>query len=162
GVQGARDLGERLADVLAKETSLRVVGPTEARRRLGGRADGLVAKCAGDPGCIGEVGGKLGVDEVVLVGLSQLGDLIVALQRIQPADGQVAGRIAESMAPGSEPAREVLLEYLRRLMPPDDFIRYGTIRVRAKVEGATVLVDGKPVGATPLDDLRVLAPKKVT
>jgi hypothetical protein len=161
GVTSAHDLGERMSAVLAQETSVKVVGPNEARRRLGGRADGLIARCAGDAVCVADVGLKLGVDEVVLVGLSQLGDLIVALQRIRVEDGQVEGRIAESVALGSDPDRNALLDFLRRLMPPEDFIRYGTIRVRTPVEGATVIVDGKPVGSTPLADLRVLAPKKV-
>jgi hypothetical protein len=161
GVTGAKDLGERMAGILREETSVHVVGPQEARRRLGGRADAMIAKCGGDAVCVADVGLKLGVDEVVLVGLSQLGDLIVAMQRIRVEDGQVEGRIAESVALGRDPDRGALLDFLRRLMPPEDFIRYGTIRVRTPVEGATVFMDGKPVGATPLADLRVLAPKKI-
>jgi len=161
GVISGHDLSERMAAILQVETSLRVVGPQEARRRLGGRSDAMVAKCGGDAVCVADVGLKLGVDEVVLVGLSQLGDLIVAMQRIRVEDGQVEGRIAESVAAGHEPNRAALLDYLRRLMPPEDFLRYGTIRVRTPVEGATVMVDGKRVGLTPLGDLRVLAPKKV-
>src|SRR5207245_3986920 len=120
GVTEARDIGERLASLLEATTSLRVVGPNEARRRLAGHSDAQVARCGGDPACLGEIGRRLGADEVVLIGLSQLGDLIVALQRIRSGSGQVQGRVAESLALGSDPDREALLGILRRLMPPED------------------------------------------
>jgi len=161
GVTVAAGIGEHLAALLQGATSLRVVGPDEARRRLAGHADGLVARCGGEAACLAEIGRRLGTDEVVLIGLSQLGDLIVAMQRIDSANGRVEGRIAESLARDREPDEEALTDLLRRLMPPDDFVRYGTVRVRSDVPGAMVLVDGRPAGQTPLADLRVLAPRKV-
>jgi len=163
GVTSARELGEHLSTILEATTSLRVVAPSEARRRLAGHTDAMVARCAGESVCIAEVGLKLGAEEVVLVGLSQLGgDLIVAMQRIRVADGQVQGRTAESIARNADPTEEALLDYLRRLMPPEDFVRYGTVRVRTQLVGATVLLDGQVAGHTPLQDLRVVAPHKIT
>jgi hypothetical protein len=162
GVTSASEVGERIAEALSAETSLNVMGPGEARRRLGGHADAMVARCAGDAACVAEVGAHLPVDEVLLVGLSQLGDLIVAMQRVRVRDAQVVGRIAEPVAPRAELPRPLVLGFLRRLLPPEDFLRYGTLRVRARVDGALVFIDGRPVGQTPLGDQRMSAPRQVT
>jgi hypothetical protein len=97
---------------------------------------------------------------VILVGISQLGDVILALQRIGVRTRSVEGRIAEALSPGTEPGDEVLLGYLRRLLPPEDFRRYGGIRVRANVSGADVALDGLVRGRTPPGALQVEAPRR--
>jgi hypothetical protein len=160
GVTRAADLAARMAAVLAQSAALEVVSPEEARRRLGGRLDAMIARCAGDPPCVAQVGDKIRVDEVILVGISQLGDVILALQRIGVRTRSVEGRIAEALSPGTEPNDEVLLGYLRRLLPPEDFRRFGAIRVRASVSGAEIVVDGLVRGRTPIATLQVEAPRR--
>src|SRR5262249_61987571 len=94
---------------------------------------------------------------------SRLGGALPApVQRLRVAAGRVGGRTAESIARNADPTEEALLDYLRRLMPPEDFVRYGTVRVRTQLVGATVLLDGQVAGHTPLQDLRVVAPHKIT
>jgi len=160
GVTRAADLAARMAAVLARSAALEVVSPEEARRRLGGRLDAQIARCAGDPTCVAHVGEKIKVDEVILVGISQLGDVILALQRISVRTRSVEGRIAEAISPEAEPSDDLLLGYLRRLLPPDDFRRFGGIRVKASVSGAEVTLDGLLRGRTPLAMLRVEAPRR--
>ena len=160
GVTRAADLAARMAAVLARSAALEVVSPEEARRRLQGRLDAMIARCAGDPSCVAHVGEKIHVDEVILVGISQLGDVILALQRIGVRTRSVEGRIAEALAPGTEPGDETLLGYLRRLLPPEDFRRYGGIRVKASVSGAEIALDGEVRGRTPLASLQVEAPRR--
>jgi hypothetical protein len=160
GVTRAADLAARMAAVLARSAALEVVSPEEARRRLQGRLDALIARCAGDPPCVAHVGEKINVDEVILVGISQLGDVILALQRIGVRTRSVEGRIAEALSPGTEPGDEMLLGYLRRLLPPEDFRRYGGIRVKANVTGAEIALDGLVRGRTPLTTLQVEAPRR--
>jgi hypothetical protein len=149
-----------MATVLARSAALEVVSPEEARRRLGGRLDAMIARCAGDPPCVVQVGDKIHVDEVILVGISQLGDVILALQRISVRTRSVEGRIAEALPPETEPGDDTLLGYLRRLLPPEDFRRYGGIRVKASVSGAEVTLDGLVRGRTPLATLQVEAPRR--
>jgi len=160
GVTRAADLAARMAAVLARSAALEVVSPEEARRRLGGRLDAQIARCAGDPPCVAQIGDRLHVDEVILVGISQLGDVILALQRISVRTRSVEGRIAEAISPEAEPSDDLLLGYLRRLLPPDDFRRFGGIRVKASVSGAEVTLDGLLRGRTPLAMLRVEAPRR--
>src|SRR5262249_21828771 len=51
--------------------------------------------------------------------------------------------------------------YLRRLLPAEDFVRFGTLRIDANVSGADVALAGEPRGRTPLAPLVVQAPQSV-
>jgi hypothetical protein len=160
GTQSASDLATRLADLLKRETSLIVMGPEDARRSGGAQVDAEVARCRGDAECVAGLGRKLGVDEVVLCGVSELGDVIVVLQRIA-RDGAVKSRIAESLPRDADPSDAALMAHLKRILPPSDFRRFGTLHIRANVEDAVVTVGGKRRGTTPLDPFVVEAPQKI-
>src|SRR5262249_34162518 len=129
GARGATNIGLRLANQLKAQSSLSVIDLPEARRRMGARIDAEVARCSGEALCIGALGEQLGASEVLLVGVSQLGDVVLALQRIDSRRGQAGARLAESMAPGVEPSDEELLAWLRQLFPPDVFRRFGAIQI---------------------------------
>lgn len=161
GARGASELGQRMALILRQATSLVVSDPDDARRTLGPKIDEELARCAGDAACVARIGARLGVDEVLLVGISELGDLIVALQRVDVRTRAVASRIAESLPPDTEPDDATIERWLRRLMPPEDFRRYGTIRVRSNVDGALVRVGGEARGTTPIAPIVVEAPARI-
>jgi hypothetical protein len=160
GVTRAADLAARMAVLLRQTAAVDVLDPHEARRRLNGRLDALIARCGGDAHCVGEIGDRLKVDEVILVGISQLGDIILALQRIGVANRAVVSRIAEALPPETEPSDEALLGYLKRLLPAEVFRRYGAIQVKANVTGAEVDLDGTVRGTTPLGAIKVVAPRR--
>jgi hypothetical protein len=161
GAPQLANLADRLAAQLARATSLHVVTPVEARRRLGARIDAQVARCEGEPGCFAELGTPLGVSEVIVVGISHLGDTVLALQRILVPGGRVSARDALSLPPGEDPSTEALLGFLRRLLPPEDFVRWGEIRIETEERGAKVFLDGALRGETPLRaSLRVQAPQR--
>jgi hypothetical protein len=160
GVTRAADLATRMAALLQRAAAVDVIDPMDARRRLSGRLDSLIARCGGDARCVAEIGERLQVDEVILVGISQLGDVILALQRIGVMTRTVASRIAEALPADAEPNDETLLGYLRRLLPADVFRRYGAIRVRANLDGAEVTLDGAVQGVTPLTMPQVEAPRR--
>ena len=161
GTQSVSHVGARLAEVLRRATGLEVVGPDDARRIGGLEIDAEVARCRGEVTCVSAVGAKLGVDEVVLAGVSELGDVILVLQRVGVQGGQVLARIAESVPKGKEPDAAALEGYLKRLLPREDFLRYGTLRIRANVEGAEVVIGGRARGRTPLEPIQVAAPARV-
>jgi hypothetical protein len=160
GSQGASDLGLRLALMLRRTTSLDVVDGDDARRLLGARIDDELARCGGEPGCIARVGARLKADSVLLVGISELGDLIVALQIVEVKSGKVRARVNESLAADAQPDDNHIEAYLRRLLPRNVFRRFGVIRVSTDVEDAAVEIGGVPRGRTPIDPLVVEAPQK--
>jgi len=156
--RGMPRITKNFARRLAALTSHKVIPPSEARRILGASVDGDVAQCKGDPSCIAGIGRQLGCDEVVLVGISQLGDTILAFQRIDVATGRVLARLADSLGHRRRISTKALERYLRRLFPPEDFRRYGKIAVRTSAMGDKVFVDGVYRGQTPLPPLKVAAP----
>jgi hypothetical protein len=149
---------QRVAGILRKKTSLSIIDAEDARRRYGRNLDRKVGTCAGESQCIAEIGQKLGAREVVLVGVSEFGDVILTLQRIDVDRGKVITRVAEAMPQGREPGDAELLRYLQRVLPKSDFLRFGVIRINADVDGATVAVGGKERGKTPIEPIKVRAP----
>jgi PEGA domain len=150
---------KRIAEILEKKTSLQIVDADAARTSLP-RLDADVVACAGDGACVARIGARLGVREVLLVGVSEFGDVILTLQRIDVGDRRVTARIAEALADKAQPTDEDLAGYLGRVMPPSDFLRYGIIRIDANLSGADVMVGGENKGATPVPALKVKAPAK--
>ncbi|HVV81946.1 MAG TPA: PEGA domain-containing protein [Kofleriaceae bacterium] len=154
------DIGGRIAGVLRKRTSLRVLGDAQAQQRYGAELSAAVAGCEGDAGCIGRIGQKLGVTEVVLVGVSELGDVILSVQRIDSKEGVVRSRLAEALAADASPSDDELVGYLGRVLPPDDFVRSGTLAIKVNVAGASITVGGEPRGTSPLPPFQVPAPSR--
>lgn len=155
GARGAHDIGMRLGRLLRDTAALNVIDPAEARRKLP-RVDADVARCGGEAMCIGNIGEQLNAQEVLLVGVSQLGDVIIALQRIDSKRGEAGARQAESLPPDSEITDEQGLTWLRQLFPPEVFRRYGTVAIEADQAGATVTLNNDSAGKTP-----IAAPVKV-
>ena len=85
-VKQLADLPERLTQALTQNTSLTVINLAAARRRLGPSVDAEVARCDGETQCLSLVGQRLGATEVLLLAVSQLGDVVLALQRIGVSD----------------------------------------------------------------------------
>lgn len=160
GAAGAGKIGSRAAAILRRRTSSAITDPDDARRAAP-KIDDLVARCSGQPACVGELGRRLAVDEVVLVGVSEMGDLILAFQRVDSKTGGVIGRVADSLPRGAEPDDAALEDYLRRLLPREDFLRWGTLSIAADVTGADVRLGGESKGRTPLEPIPVLAPATV-
>jgi hypothetical protein len=158
GAKGVTGIGERLAKLLKANAAFDVIDPQEARRR-NTRVDAEVARCSGEAMCIGSVGERMGADEVLLIGVSQLGDVVLAMQRIDARRGESGARLAESLPADSEPLDDEVLGWLRQLYPPEAFRRYGAIQVLADVDGAQVSLNNDAMGKTPIDHpLQVRAP----
>ena len=148
----------RVVDRLRHLTSLQILDADAARKSYGDDLDNAVVACAGEAACIAKIGARLDVREVLLVGVSEFGDVILTLQRIDVSSRQVVTRIAEALAPGIEPSAKAVDGYLKRVLPESDFLRFGTIRIDSRVRGARVAVDDKPRGLTPVPPIVLPAP----
>lgn len=158
GSSGLPGIAGRVAAALGKQTSLGVIGPDQTRALYGDNLEQVLVKCAGEADCVAKIGQKVGAAEVILVGVSELGDVILTMQRIDVAKASVSGRVADSIAVGAQPADPQLDAYLTRLLPPGDFLRYGVIDIVASEAGAAVTVGGEHRGLTPIQPLRLRAP----
>ncbi|TMQ06134.1 MAG: PEGA domain-containing protein [Deltaproteobacteria bacterium] len=148
----------RVVSALARQTSLGVLGQDQARAMYGDHLDQVLVKCAGDAVCVARIGQKVGAAEVILVGVSELGDVILTMQRIDVAGRTVTGRIADSLAAGAAPSDAQITDYVNRLLPPGDFLRFGVIDIVANLSGAAVTVGGQSRGMTPIEALKLPAP----
>ncbi|HEU0032880.1 MAG TPA: PEGA domain-containing protein [Kofleriaceae bacterium] len=155
---GLPGIGKRIAAALGKQTSLQVLGPDQTRAVYGENIDNVLVKCGGEADCVAKIGQKVGAAEVILVGVSELGDVILTMQRIDVRGRTVSGRVADSLAAGAAPTDAQLDGYLTRLLPPSDFLRYGVIDIIASEAGALVTVGGENRGLTPIQPLRLRAP----
>ena len=151
-------ISSRVVAALGKQTSLQLLGPDQARAVYGDHLDQVLVRCGGEAGCIAKIGQKAGAAEVLLIGVSELGDVILTMQRIDVADKTVIGRVADSLASGAVPTEAQLQGYTTRLLPPGDFLRFGVIDIVSNLAGAAVTVGGEPRGVTPLEALRLRAP----
>lgn len=161
-VRRSQALVSALAQELSTSTANTIIAGAEAERLFGAGLAAAVARCRGMARCIAGVGQRLNVDEVILVGISQLGDLIVAIQRIDVASKRVLARLADTLSARRKPSAVLIKRYLTRLLPPEDFRRYGRIVVTSDLPGDRVLLDGKYQGKTPLSPLVVDAPGRYT
>jgi len=158
GSSALQGVAKRIAGVIGKQTSLSVLGPDQARAVYGDHLDQVLVKCAGEAGCVARIGQKIGAAEVILVGVSELGDVILTMQRIDVASRDVSARIADSLADGSTPSDAQVDAYLQRLLPPTDFMRFGVIDIVANLAGASVTVGNERRGETPIQPLKLPAP----
>jgi hypothetical protein len=148
----------RVMTTLSRQTSLGVIGQDQTRALYGDHLDQVLVRCAGDAACVARIGQKVGAAEVILVGVSELGDVILTMQRIDVATREVTGRIADSLAARSVPSDAQISGYVNRLLPPGDFLRFGVIDIVANLSGAAVTVGGQSRGVTPVAALKLPAP----
>lgn len=151
-------IAKKVLGTMQAQTSLQLLGPDQTRTQYGAALDQDIVKCAGDAGCIANIGAKVGAADVLLIGISELGDVILTMQRIEVGKKTAVTRIADSLAVGAAPTEDQINGYLARLLAPSDFIRYGVIDIVANLAGAAVTVGGEPRGVTPIQPLKLHAP----
>ncbi|HEY1548497.1 MAG TPA: hypothetical protein VGG28_11780, partial [Kofleriaceae bacterium] len=83
GSSALSGIANRIVDTLQKQTSMQVLGPDQVRATFGDRLGEVVARCAGEAECVSRIGSRVGATEVLLVGVSELGDVILTMQRIE-------------------------------------------------------------------------------
>ena len=104
GSSAMQGIGARILDTMSKQTSLQLLGLDATRTVYGAELDQAIVKCGGEANCIANIGKKVGAADVVLVAVSELGDVILTIQRIDVAKQQAVTRVADSFAPGSSPS----------------------------------------------------------
>jgi hypothetical protein len=148
----------RVVATLSRQTSLQVLGQDQTRAVYGDHLDQVLVKCGGEATCVARIGQRTGAAEVILVGVSELGDVILTMQRIDVANRSVISRVADSLAAGAAPSDAQIAQYASRLLPPSDFLRFGVVDIVANLAGAAVTVSGEPRGVTPIAALTLRAP----
>jgi hypothetical protein len=120
----------------------------EIERAIAGSKE--LRDCSGEDKCLAQVGKKVGVDVVVTGSVAALGDsYTLNVKAVDVATGKQIRRIATDPLRGSP---DELIEAVRvaayRLLAPSQL--HGSIAILSDLVGATVTLDGKKIGKTPL------------
>lgn len=146
------DLEDRLVRALRANTALTLRALSRAQRSA-------AQECSGEPQCLAKVVAPTGSDGLLLVVVSQLGEVTPIMSRINVRTGQVMARMGQPLAEDTVISQEMVLSWLQNLLPAGLFKRYASIKIETDVAGAQVYLNAARQGVTPLDrPLRVLAP----
>ena len=150
-----------LSEVIIAETDkfgkYDIIGKSEIKAMIGFEQEKQLLGCQDDTNCLAELGGALGVDRLVTGSVGKLGDtIIVSIKYIDTRQVKVLGRVYESFK-GNE---SLLVDTIKRLIPRlfgvvVKDIELGTLIMNSTVKGATVYLDGNPVGKTPIEPMKL-------
>lgn len=139
----------RLETLFLKELE-RLTGKAVPNRYSVAKLSRRLRRCDGGNQCLAAIGKALEVDYVVAGSVAALSDAYVLnIKAVTSGRGEELRRIESDPLRG---APDELIESIRvaayRLLSPDELV--GSISILADREGAEVVLDGKPVGTTPL------------
>ncbi|MBK9035998.1 MAG: PEGA domain-containing protein [Myxococcales bacterium] len=146
------ELVGRLEALFRMELDRLATAPLPSRREIDKAiaGDRELGRCGGEDRCVAAIGKKLGVDVMITGSVAAMGDnYILNIKAVDVAKGTQIRRIATDPLRGSP---DELIDAIRvaayRLLAPDQL--YGSVVVLTDLIGASVALDGKKIGATPL------------
>ena len=159
---GAAARGRRveLAKLLRDTAALDVIDAQAARRKLGPKSTARSRAVPARPCASAPSVSSWARKRVLLVGVSQFGDVIDFAAAHRREKGQAGARLDQSLPPDSEVSDEQALTWLRQLFPPEgSSVADGSIAIVADESGAAVTLNNEAAGKTPLKEpLKVRAP----
>lgn len=151
------ELVVRLETLFRLELERLAKKPMPSRREIDRAVTAEQRDCTGEDKCLGAIGRRLGVDVVVTGTVGAMGQNYVLTIKAVDAKSATSLRRIES-----EPLRgspDELIDGVRvaayRLLAPEQL--HGSVQVQSDLVGATVQLDGKAIGKTPLPSLGVIA-----
>jgi len=160
GVSELPDLAERLVELLRTKSNSDVLSPQDCRRMLGASLDALVSECKEDIPCFARLGKKLGASEILLIGMTEFGTVLININRILVDKQKTAGTVDLDIKLGGQLTKLQIYQLLRKIYPEESFRRFGTLDITSNQKGATVKLDSRTVGQTPIEPLKLEAPRK--
>jgi hypothetical protein len=140
----------RLETLFRAELDRLSAQPLPARREIDRAVDANLRECTGEDRCLAAIGKKIGVDVMVSGSVGELGDNYIL--NIKAVDVATAKQIRKIQSDPLRGSPDELIEGIRvaayKLLAPTQL--HGSILVLSDLVGATVKLDGKTVGKTPL------------
>lgn len=141
---------ESLVVASARELGSPVTTPAEVRGILAEARRPDLATCEGDAVCLAAIGQLVGATTIVTGEVGAIGDgLVVYLGAFDVAQGARTGSTSATLTGDPATRTRAVREAVTRLLAPERHT--GRLSVRAPRVGAQVYVDGRLLGATPLD-----------
>lgn len=150
------ELVQRLETLFRKELERLAKKPMPSRREIERVITADQQNCTGEDKCLGAIGKRLGVDVVVTGTVGAMGqNYVLTIKAVESKSATSLRRIESQPLHGSP---DELIEGVRvaayRLLAPGQL--HGSVQVQSDLVGASVKLDGKLIGKTPLANLGVL------
>jgi hypothetical protein len=150
------ELVQRLETLFRLELDRLAKKPLPTRREIDRVVTAEQQQCTGEEKCLGTIGKKLGVDVVVTGTVGAMGpNYVLNIKAVDTKSATSIRRIESEPLRGSP---DDLIEGVRvaayRLLAPDQL--HGSVQVQSDLVGASVQIDGKQIGKTPLANLGVV------
>ncbi|MDQ3338043.1 MAG: PEGA domain-containing protein [Myxococcota bacterium] len=150
------ELVQRLEALFRMELDRLAKKSLPTRREMDRVVTAAEQNCTGEDKCLGAIGKKLGVDVVVTGTVGAMGpNYVLTIKAVDAKTSTSIRRIESEPLRGSP---DELIEGVRvaayRLLAPDQL--HGSVQVQSDLVGASVQLDGKPIGKTPLANLGVI------
>lgn len=145
----AKNLTQVLSTELKKIEGATVIGRDDIRAMVQFEGEKQALGCSDDTGCLAELGNALGVARIVVGQVGKVADnYIVSLRLIDTETVTVENRVTETYR-GQEAQLLGATRFAAQRLFGLDGATSGAAMVSTTVEGATLFVDGKEVGALP-------------
>ncbi len=151
------ELVARLETLFRMEIDRLAKQPMPGRREIERAVTADQRECTGEDKCLTAIGKKLGVDVVLAGTVGAMGpNYVLNIKVVDVATGKQVQRIQSDPLRGSP---DDLIEGVRvaayKLLAPDQL--HGSIQIQTDLVGATVELDGRELGKTPLPNLGVIS-----
>ncbi len=153
----APEVVDRLETLFRMELDRLDKAPMPSRRDVERMLTPDQRECTGEEKCLAAIGKKLGVEVVVTGTVGQLGDsYVLNIKAVDVATGKQLQRIQSDPLRGNSP--DEMIETVRvaayKLLAPTQI--HGALQIQTDLVGASVQLDGKLVGKTPLPSQGVI------
>lgn len=150
------EIVQRLETLFRMELDRLDKQPLPSRRDIESKITPAEQNCTGEEKCLAAIGKRLGVDFVVTGTVGALGDnYVLNIKAVEVASGK-SQKIQSDPLKGTP---DDLIEGVRvaayKLLAPDQL--HGTVKIESDLVGAAVMLDGKPLGKTPLGNQGVIS-----
>jgi hypothetical protein len=107
-----------------------------------------LAACTADPQCLVPLAKALGATRIIAGNVGGLADSYVVNLKLVDRDGKELRRVSAPLRGSPEELIDEIRVAAYRLVAPEKLV--GSIAILSDVPGATITLDGNPIGATPL------------
>jgi hypothetical protein len=136
----AEVFAELVQEFLRNELKLKVIGRSDIEAMLGLEKMKDMIACQENSFCMAEIGGALGVDELLVGSLAKMGSyLVVSLKRVSPQKAKVIAQVARKLKRATDDDLiEAVGPMMRELYPAEELQKQ-----QAAVDAAKQAEDGK-------------------
>ncbi|MDA3862265.1 MAG: PEGA domain-containing protein [Deltaproteobacteria bacterium] len=159
GISEQPNLTNRISSLLKKKSNLKIITRNDARRQMGSKFDSIVSQCQNNTTCFSKLGKKLNVQEVLLVGITEFGTVLINMKRIIVKTSKIKGTSDIDIKKHERISRLQIFGMLKTVFPQKYFIQKGMVHIISETKGAGVFIDNKKQGQTPIKPINLIAPR---